>query len=80
MAGAIASKQTIEAQIASVLPAQKASAQAQVAEAQVELDKTVVHAGVDGILEQFTLRKGDIVNPLMRPAGVLIPRRPAAGG
>ena len=25
------------------------------------------------MIEQFTLRKGDIVNPLMRPAGVLIP-------
>jgi len=28
---------------------------------------------VDGRVEQFTLRVGDIVNPLMRPAGVLIP-------
>ncbi|MGH2604911.1 MAG: HlyD family secretion protein, partial [Dehalococcoidia bacterium] len=26
-----------------------------------------------GRLEQFTLRPGDIVNPLMRPAGILIP-------
>ena len=25
------------------------------------------------MIEQFTLRKGDIVNPFMRPAGVLIP-------
>ena len=32
-----------------------------------------MRAGVDGTLEQFTLRKGDVVNPLMRPAGVLIP-------
>ena len=39
-----------------------------------------MHAGIDGILEQFTLRKGDVVNPMMRPAGVLIPRRPGAGG
>jgi multidrug resistance efflux pump len=73
VAGAIANKQTVSAQISSVLPAQKASAQAQVAQAQVELDKMTVHAGVDGLLEQFTLRKGDVVNPLMRPAGVLIP-------
>ena len=80
VAGAIASKQTIEAQIASVLPAQKESAEAQVAEAQVELDKTIVHAGVDGILEQFTLRKGDVVNPLMRPAGVLIPEEAGRWG
>jgi multidrug resistance efflux pump len=33
----------------------------------------VVRAGIDGTLEQFTLRRGDVVNPLMRPAGVLIP-------
>ena len=29
--------------------------------------------GIDGTVEQFTLRKGDIVNPLMRPAGILVP-------
>ena len=39
----------------------------------MELDKAVVRAGVNGTLEQFTLRKGDIVNPLMRPAGILVP-------
>jgi multidrug resistance efflux pump len=69
----MASKQAVETQIASVLPAQKRSAEASLAQAQVELDKTIVYAGVAGTLEQFTLRKGDIVNPLMRPAGVLIP-------
>jgi multidrug resistance efflux pump len=73
VATANANKGTVATQISSVLPAQRASAQAQVAQAQVELDKTVVRAGVDGTLEQFTLRKGDVVNPLMRPAGVLIP-------
>lgn len=70
---ALANMQSVEAQISSVLPAQKASAEAQLAEAQVQIDKAVVRAGVDGILEQFTLRKGDVVNPFMRPAGVLIP-------
>ncbi|MDQ2706006.1 MAG: biotin/lipoyl-binding protein [Pseudomonadota bacterium] len=73
VAAAIAGKQSVQAQIASLLPAQKASALATLAEAQVVLDKTVVRAGVDGRLEQFTLRKGDIVNPIMRSAGVLIP-------
>jgi multidrug resistance efflux pump len=73
VAAAIAAKQSVEVQISSLLPAQKASAEAAIAQAQVELDKTVVRAGVDGRLEQFTLRKGDIVNPIMRPAGVLIP-------
>lgn len=69
----LAGKQSVEAQISSVLPAQRSTAEAALAEARVELDKTVVYAGVDGLLEQFTLRKGDIVNPVMRPAGVLIP-------
>ncbi len=56
-----------------LLPAQKATAQATLAQAQVELSKTVVYAGVSGRIEQFVLRVGDIVNPLMRPAGILIP-------
>ncbi len=79
MAAAIASKQSEQAQITSLLPAQKASAEAALAQAQVELDKTVVRAGVDGRLEQFTLRKGDIVNPIMRSAGVLIPAERRSG-
>jgi multidrug resistance efflux pump len=72
---ATAAKQGAEEQIASLLPAQKASAEAALDQAQVELDKTVVRAGVDGRVEQFLLRVGDVVNPLMRPAGVLIPDR-----
>jgi multidrug resistance efflux pump len=39
----------------------------------VELGKTVIRAGVDGRVEQFLLRAGDLVNPMMRPAGILIP-------
>jgi multidrug resistance efflux pump len=73
LSAAQAKKQSIETQIAMVFPAQKASAEAALAEAQVELNKTTVYAGVDGTVEQFTLRKGDIVNPLMRPAGILVP-------
>ncbi|MEM8570184.1 MAG: biotin/lipoyl-binding protein [Pseudomonadota bacterium] len=56
-----------------VLPAQLASARASLTQAQVELDKTVVYAGVDGDVEQFTLRPGDYINPILRPAGILIP-------
>ena len=70
---AIAAKQAVEAQISTLLPAEKASAEAALAEAQVELDKTVVRAGVDRRVEQFALRAGDVVNPMMRPAGILIP-------
>lgn len=70
---ATAAKQGAEERVDAALPAQKASAEAALAQAQVDLDKTVIRAGVNGRIEQFTLRVGDVVNPLMRPAGVLIP-------
>jgi multidrug resistance efflux pump len=73
IAAATAAKDAAEARISTLLPAQKASAEAELAQAEVELRKTVVRAGVSGRVEQFALRPGDIVNPLMRPAGVLIP-------
>ena len=71
---ATAAKQSVEERISTLLPAEKASADAALQQAQVELDKTVVRAGVDGRIEQFFLRVGDVVNPLMRPAGILIPQ------
>jgi multidrug resistance efflux pump len=70
---ATATRQSAETRVDTLLPAERGSAEAALAQAQVELDKTVVRAGVDGRVEQFFLRPGDIVNPLMRPAGVLIP-------
>jgi multidrug resistance efflux pump len=70
---ATATKQGIEERISSLLPAEKASAEATLAQAQVDLDKTVIRAGVDGRVEQFLLRVGDLVNPMMRPAGIVIP-------
>jgi multidrug resistance efflux pump len=73
IAAAEASKKSAEERVATLLPAQKASAESALDQAQVELDKTVVRAGVSGRVEQFALRVGDLVNPLMRPAGVLIP-------
>ena len=73
IASASAAKESIAQRISTVLPTQKANAEAVLDQAQVDLDKTVIHAGVSGRVEQFTLRVGDIVNPLMRPAGVLIP-------
>ena len=59
--------------LTALLPAEKASAQAALAEAQVDLDKTFIRAGVDGRVEQFTLSVGDVVNPVMRSVGILIP-------
>src|SRR5262245_8267718 len=70
---ATAAKQNAEERLSTFLPATKASAEAQLDQAEVELGKTVIRAGVSGRVEQFVLRVGDVVNPLMRPAGVLIP-------
>src|SRR3954451_17419947 len=70
---ATASKQSASLRVSTQLPAEKASAEAALAQAQVELDKTFVRAGVDGRVEQFLVRTGDVVNQLMRPAGVLVP-------
>lgn len=68
-----ASKRTLETRIGTLLPAETASAEAKVHEAQVALDRTIVRAGVSGSLQQFTLRPGEVINPLMRPAGVMVP-------
>ena len=70
---ATASKQSAMTRVSALLPAEKASAQAALAEAQVDLDRTAIRAGVDGRVEQFALRAGDIVNPMIRSAGILIP-------
>lgn len=75
----VAKKQTLETQISTLLPAQRASAEAALAQAQVELDKTVVRAGVTGTVQQFTLRRGDVVNAMLRPAGVLVPEGAGQG-
>jgi multidrug resistance efflux pump len=73
VAASEAAKESAEIRISTLLPAQKATAEAALKQAQVELDKRVVYAGVSGRIEQFILRVGDIVTPIMRPAGVLIP-------
>jgi multidrug resistance efflux pump len=70
---ATASRQSAMTRLSALLPAEKASAEAALAEAQVDLDKTFIRAGIDGRVEQFGLRPGDIVNPMIRSAGVLIP-------
>lgn len=68
-----AAKQSAVIRVTTLLPAEKASAEAALAQAQVDLDKTFIRAGVDGRVEQFFLRPGDVVNPIMRSAGILIP-------
>jgi len=68
-----ANQEAAETRLSTQLPAEKASAEAARHQAEVELAKTVVRAGVAGRVEQFVLRPGDIVNPLIRPAGILVP-------
>jgi multidrug resistance efflux pump len=77
---ATAAKQSATLRVSTLLPAEKASAEAELAQAQVELDKTFVRAGIDGRVEQFLLRVGDVVNQLMRPAGILIPEGAGQAG
>lgn len=68
-----AAKQSVQVKLDYLLPAERATAEAQLHQANVELSKTEVRAGVDGTLQQFSLRRGDVVNPLLRPAGILVP-------
>jgi multidrug resistance efflux pump len=72
---ALASREAVVSEMEFKLPAQKASAEAALREAEVDLKKTLVVAGTDGILQQFALRPGDVVNPMLRPAGILVPER-----
>lgn len=73
VAAAQAARDAVAARISDQLPADRASAVAALAQTQAELDKTVIRAGVAGRVEQFLLQIGDVVNPMMRPAGVLVP-------
>jgi multidrug resistance efflux pump len=73
VAAATAAKDAAEAKVSALLPAEKASTEAALAQAEVELDKTIIRAGVSGRVEQFGLRVGDVVNPMIRSAGILIP-------
>ena len=70
---AAAARDAAQQRLSTQLTAEKASAEAALDQAKVELSKTVIRAGVSGRIEQFTLRVGDVVNPLMRAAGILIP-------
>ncbi|MCA8884594.1 MAG: HlyD family secretion protein [Rhodobacteraceae bacterium] len=70
---AAANEKAVQTRIDVLYPAQKASAEAALAQAQAELDKTLVTAGVSGTVQQFQLQVGDYVSALLRPAGILIP-------
>ncbi|MGY2906401.1 HlyD family secretion protein [Bradyrhizobium sp. URHC0002] len=76
---ATAARESSALRVSTLLPAERASAEAARAEAQVDLDKTFVRAGVDGRVEQFLVRPGDLVAQIMRPAGVMIPDEAGRG-
>lgn len=73
LTAAVSNRQTLETKISSLLPSQRASAEAALKQAEVDIAKTTVRAGVSGTVQQFTLRPGEVVNPMLRPAGVLVP-------
>ncbi|MBS9718824.1 HlyD family secretion protein [Pseudohalocynthiibacter aestuariivivens] len=80
LAAALAKKEAVEAQLSELLPAQLATTEAALEQAMTDLEKMVVYAGVDGDVEQFTLQPGDIVSPVLRPAGILVPSDMGRGG
>jgi multidrug resistance efflux pump len=80
LAAAIANREAVKSQIEAVLPAQRASTIETMEQAQVEASKTTIYAGINGRVAQFTLRPGDYVNPILRPAGLLIPTETVESG
>lgn len=76
---ALAQQELTQTRISTFLPAQRASAEAALEQAEVEIDKSTVFAGTDGTVTQFVLKPGDIVNPILRPAGILVPEGSGRG-
>lgn len=75
-----ANQQAVETKISVLLPSQRVSAVDALEQAAVEETKTTVYAGVTGRVAQFALQPGDYVNPILRPAGILIPSDTVASG
>ncbi len=76
---ATAQRDGVQARKDVLLPAQRASAVAALVQAETEIEKATVYAGTDGNVQQFKLKVGDIVNPILRPAGVLVPYSSGVG-
>ena len=76
---ALAARYVIQSRIDNILPAQRASAAAALKQAETEIAKATVYAGTDGTVTQFKLKPGDIVNPILRPAGILVPASSGRG-
>jgi multidrug resistance efflux pump len=74
-----AQRNVAQARKDTLLPAQRATAVAALVQAETEIEKSTVHAGTDGNVQQFKLKPGDIVNPILRPAGILVPYSSGVG-
>ncbi|KPA22792.1 Inner membrane protein YiaV precursor [Shimia sp. SK013] len=70
---ALATWDAARTRVNDVLPAQRQRALAQLAEAETEIQLSTVYAEVAGTVTQFLLKPGDLVNPILRPAGILVP-------
>ena len=70
---ATAQRNLIQTRKDALLPAQRATAMAALLQAETEIEKARVYASTDGNVQQFKLKPGDIVNPILRPAGILVP-------
>ena len=74
-----AQRNLIQTRKDALLPAQLATAVAALHQAETEIEKSTVYAGTDGNVQQFKLKTGDIVNPILRPAGILVPYSSGVG-
>jgi multidrug resistance efflux pump len=74
-----AQRDVVQLRITSLLPAERKRAEAEIAQAETEIKKATVLAGTDGTVKQFLLKPGDIVNPILRPAGILVPATSGRG-
>ncbi|PRY19694.1 hypothetical protein CLV78_11926 [Aliiruegeria haliotis] len=73
LATAEANYKAIETKKTVLLPAQLVTAEAELYEAERALAQSTVYASISGEVQQFALQPGDLVTPLMRPAGILVP-------
>ncbi len=74
-----AQRDAIQTRLRVLLPAQKSSAEAALTQAETEIEKSTVFAGTNGTVRQFKLQPGDLVNPILRPAGILVPEGSGRG-
>ncbi len=79
LSAAIAHRSEVQANLDNLLPARQKTAEDALHQANVKLEKTVVYAAIAGRITQFVLQPGDLVNPVLRPAGLLVPDHEGSG-